>query len=159
MKRNEVTITMMRAFFPGLLGVGSNENTGDAAKESMGEQLERFALYKSTARTLDHLTAFEFLKMKNETVPYKYVRMANNDRQFLDSTGAGSGSFSTYAIEHGFLEFVERQSFVYTFLTKNSGQCIDEKIVKRTDVDYQSLLRDYDSVSFRGGQKFISSHQ
>lgn len=46
MKRNEVTITMMRAFFPGLLGVDSNENTGDVAKESMGEQLERFALYK-----------------------------------------------------------------------------------------------------------------
>lgn len=147
--KNETSIAMMQAYFPGMIGVGSDKLLNSAIKSSLGEQLERFALFKGTSRNLESVPALNLLTLNSEIIPSNFIRMIDNSERFTDSTGAAAGSTSKNAIQHGFFEFVERQSFIFSFLTKNKGKLIDSSIIKKSGIDVLSLKRNYEITTIR----------
>lgn len=144
---NESSIAMSQAYFPGMVGVGSNANPNTAFRESLGEQLERFALYKGDIRTKKNSIVFDFLNFEKKTISNKYLNMVDNVN-FLDSTGAANGNDSLMSICHGFYEFVERQSLVFSFLTKEKSWQIDPILVENANIDYLSLKRRFTFLTF-----------
>lgn len=143
LSKNGAPIIMMKAYFPGMVGVGSDRLIANTIKSSLGEQLERFALFKGTTRNLEKIQVLNTLDLKTEKVTSNFVRMIDNNEMFTDSTGAASGVNSKSAIQHGFYEFIERQSFVFSFLTKYSGSFIDSRTIKEAGIDIISLKRNY----------------
>lgn len=110
------------------------------AKAALGEHIERTSLYKNTVfRKQKKIPAFNVKNFEQASVDFKYVNLSFNDSYFFDededmnyyyndSSGVGSHIYSDEAIKSGFFEFIERQSLVYSFLTKKPG--------KRIPLDY-----------------------
>lgn len=111
-------------------GTGSSVSfsVNNTIKASLGEQLERSSMYKSYIKgpldypcfsmlngELGHVN-LDYLLLRHDLPVFKYEELS-----FSDSCGVASHKTSTLSINAAFLEFIERQSFIYSWLTESPG--------------------------------------
>ena len=136
----------------GISGDGiAKKPLGKVMKAAIGEHIERLGLYKNEfLQKNSKMTVFNFRTMKSEKIETKYVTLSLSDSHnvsegfFSDSSGAAFQINSSKVIESAFLEFIERQSLVYSFLTKDSGEIV--KITPDILEDYRVLVETFDEV-------------
>lgn len=160
--RNSINSAATHTFnFTGINGSSVKNNIKPALKAALGEHVERVCLYKNI-KTLKkkEVLAFNFLTNEQEYIPNKYVSLTfiddvffENDEErnnfYNDSTGVASHLNSNMAIKNSYFEFVERQSLVFSFLTKTPGTRViyDEMHIEKNDMLRSAYLY-FDEVVF-----------
>ncbi|MBQ5153375.1 YcaO-like family protein [Macrococcoides caseolyticum] len=144
----------------GINGSSQKLSKMNSAKASLGEHIERTSLYKNTIfKRQKKIPAFNVKNFKTTFVDFKYVNLSFNDSFFFnddedmdyyynDSSGVGSHIYSDEALKSGFFEFIERQSLVYSFLTKNPGKVIPEAYLHSKEIIciYNLVLNYFEEV-------------
>lgn len=116
-------------------------------KPAIGEFIERHSLYYNYKRVDDVVPAFRLVDGKTIQVPAEEVFFVRGGK-FNDSCGVASHLNSTKVIEAAFLEFFERQSFIFNWLTCSKGQQLTSKHIteKKNTILYKTLKSFYDDV-------------
>ncbi|WP_458025994.1 YcaO-like family protein [Pseudalkalibacillus sp. Hm43] len=109
-------------------------------KASFGEHLERLSLFKSKLRPDGYgdrqFDAFNMITGETIQVPAASVLLEYNlpvfkgygnlEKLYSDTCGVAAHLNSKDAMQNGFLEFVERQSLIQTWLTERVGERVTE---------------------------------
>lgn len=98
----------------------ANINFRESVLGTIGEGFERQILYDATMT--DSFTAFNLLKKNFEIIPVN----AHTKTFFYDSCGLATHVTTNNSIENAFKEFVERQSFILSYLSKRKAK----KVIK-----------------------------
>lgn len=137
-------------------GVATRINKISAIKASIGEHLERIcSVLNYTKINNDYETPFiecfnllngETTKVEAEKVFLNFNlpmfrNLVNKESLFNDSNGLASHIYSFNAIENGFKEFIERQSLIFNWLTKNPGERINYELLKNNNQKYTNVLK------------------
>ncbi len=117
----------------GIEGGSASFSIRRALKSAFGESLERTSLYINSGNIKeDEVLGYDFTKDSFTKVPLQRILLISNSPllknknfDFNDTCGVASHVNSYRTIEAGFLEFIERQSFVFNWLTKSKGEKID----------------------------------
>lgn len=135
-------------------GFSVNLNTGKLLKAAIGEYLERLAAFKCLHKNTSSRPTFKAVSILNGTtieIPASSVLLnyslpifngvdeSEKFHFFSDSCGTAAHLESERVIEKAYLEFIERQSFIHTWLAKRPGKRIpleslqfdNEKVAKR----------------------------
>lgn len=91
----------------------------------VGEFFEREELIDSVQKRRDKIEAVSLIDGKKKEI--ETGRIVMKDR-FVDSCGMASHYISDKVIEKAYLEFFERQCFIYSFLSKEKAEKIDVKL-------------------------------
>ncbi|MGT2945782.1 YcaO-like family protein [Streptococcus chenjunshii] len=117
----------------GSQGVGKSEEKIDAVRRAFGENFERKELFSwINVFKQSGIVTFYNDKLSFEQLPNFQLLMGDSNK---DTSGVAAGSNSAMAIEHAFYEFIERQSFVYSFLTKFAGISLTSLVKKSSGLD------------------------
>lgn len=116
-------------------------------KPAIGEFIERHSLYYNYKTKDDVVPAFRLVNGKTIQVSAEKVFFVRGGK-FNDSCGVASHLNSTKAIEAAFLEFFERQSFIFNWLTCSKGRKLTRKHItgKKNKVLYKTLQSFFDEV-------------
>lgn len=109
--------------------VGQSINT--ITKPAFGEYYERINLI---SQKNGHLKSFRLSTGTQIKVDAQKILFTG--KIFNDSSGVAAHVSSEKLIQNSFLEFIERQSLIFTWLNKTPGQIID---LRNLDINYQSL--------------------
>ncbi len=96
---------------------------------AIGEYYERGCLAKDNENTIANdiyaysLISNNVIKIDVEQIKYKHI--------FIDSCGMASHKNSKLCIKNATDEFIERQSFVYNYLSKSIGKLIPKNFIKK----------------------------
>lgn len=93
----------------------------NAVRSTLGEFFEREVLINTNEIRKQFFNAISLLDGTVRKVEASKVVFQN---EFIDSCGMASHYVSNNVIRTAFLEFLERQSFIYSFLSKNVGKKI-----------------------------------
>ncbi|HDR7352946.1 Bacteriocin biosynthesis docking scaffold, SagD family [Bacillus cereus] len=104
-------------------GHNANFNIKHVLKSSIGEWIERKSLGIDLHKE-QPIVAFNMLNGEPAIVEHKQIYFYDND-DFIDSCGVASHLNSISAIKSGFMEFFERQSLIFRWITKRPGILID----------------------------------
>lgn len=107
----------------GPLGTGRSINhQRTALLKGLFENFEREELYKplNLIKKASAITINE-KEIKFREIPYFSLIALKDDDNLRDSSGVAAGINSHMALEHAFLEFIERQSIIYSFLKESAG--------------------------------------
>lgn len=113
---------------PNMGGHSAGVKLGSVLKAAVGEFIERHSLYFNYKDVDATVPAFRLVNGDTIEVSAQDIVFVREGK-FNDSCGVGSHLKSTKAIEAGFFEFFERQSFIFNWLTCSSGQRISKKYV------------------------------
>lgn len=120
-------------------GAGRGKDLMESLKKSIGENYEREELYSLNAtKNKIKVACFynDILKIKNKN-QFHLLYSVTQDI-FKDSSGNAAGENSFMAVNNAYLEFVERQSLVYSFVTKRAGLNLLE-LINKDDGKYKIL--------------------
>ncbi|MEX2803901.1 YcaO-like family protein [Streptococcus sp. H31] len=103
----------------GSQGIGKSDQKIDAIRKAFGENFERKELFSwiNVFKKSGTVTFFNGNLSFEQQSNFQLLAGDTNK----DTSGVAMGSCSAMAVEHAFYEFIERQSFVYSFLTKSAG--------------------------------------
>ncbi|WP_433745924.1 YcaO-like family protein [Falsibacillus pallidus] len=151
-KESAYVTTIYNKKYPGVMGASIKNNLNSSLKAACGEHIERVALYNNPKyikkRTIQ---AFNIINGDINEFPVETVLLSVDsifqskgmpDNFYNDSCGVASHLSSKEAINNSFLEFMERQSLIYNWLTCSPGKlvCLDEcknkEILKLLDKQY-----------------------
>ncbi|WP_342478702.1 YcaO-like family protein [Paenibacillus sp. FSL H7-0350] len=132
---------------PEINGFSRKQDVRNLIKASLGEFQERLAglkcLKKSNGDSTATFKAFNLFSGDTISVPADFIILNhhqplfkdNVSTNFTDSSGTAAHLRSDFAIEKGYLEFIERQSLVHSWLSQNPGRRISsdhiESIIKK----------------------------
>ncbi|CAM5781347.1 MULTISPECIES: YcaO-like family protein [Brevibacillus] len=144
-------------------GNSVKNNSKKAIAAAIGEHLERLALFnpliKNNQGIKYYVEAFnlvtgETINIPLEDVILEYGLPIFNDRDmsnaFSDTCGVASHTSSDFALEAAFLEFIERQSLIHTWLTKKAGKLIPLNLLN--NIDLKKIINM--SRTYKGIQEF-----
>lgn len=125
-------VTIRELTESGITGHSVHSNVTQALKAAAGEHIERTSLYINTGNfTSEKTKAFNLVTGEIAEVPTSRILLNRDSRifrdkepaslGFSDSCGVASHLNSYAAIKAAFLEFFERQSLVYNWITKSPG--------------------------------------
>jgi len=116
-------------------------------KPAVGEFIERHSLFFNKRKTDDYVPAFRLIDGETIDVSAQEIVFVRGGK-FNDSCGVASHLNSRQAIEHAFLEFFERQSFIFNWLTCSEGLIIPETLItdEKNKVFYKILHSFVDDV-------------
>ncbi|WDM20585.1 YcaO-like family protein [Paenibacillus polymyxa] len=135
-------------------GFSKKEDVYKLVKASLGEFQERLAAMKCLRKDDEDLSpkfsAFSLLNGETIDVPADFLILNHHQplfeklqsTTFTDSCGTAAHIQSDLAIEKGYLEFIERQSLIYSWLSKDPGCRVPIENIKNT-----VLLKKYNSIS------------
>ncbi|MCA1063899.1 YcaO-like family protein [Rossellomorea sp. AcN35-11] len=137
---NHVKVNVKAANEGGIEGSSTSFSINNSIKAAFGESLERTSLYLNSGNIKsNYLLGYDFLTDRVKKVHLERILLCHHspvfkgqELDFNDSCGVASHTDSFKAIEAAFLEFIERQSFVYNWLTKSKGTRIDNKKTMRS---------------------------
>ncbi|GKV55345.1 hypothetical protein NCCP2222_12920 [Sporosarcina sp. NCCP-2222] len=107
-----------------LQGQNAGLKINEVIKPAIGEFIERQSLFYNYKSSKDNMKAFRLITGEEASFPAGDIVFARG-AEFSDSCGVASHLNSKQAIESAFLEFFERQSYIFNWLTKSSGKLID----------------------------------
>ncbi|MEI5908911.1 YcaO-like family protein [Bacillus spongiae] len=128
----------------GTSGQSVGYSINKVVKASLGEHLERLSLFKSKLKPDDeramYFDAFNILSGETIQVPTSDILLEYNlpffkhyknmDSLYSDTCGVAAHINSRDAMLSGFLEFVERQSLIHTWLTERIGTSVRLDTIK-----------------------------
>lgn len=119
----------------GIGGYSTQFRISDTIKAAIGEHIERTSLYINAGNfKSEKCVAFNLITGEVIEVPASRILLNYNSKIFKgkeinddynDSCGVASYLDSSSAITNAFLEFFERQSLIYNWLTQSKGSRID----------------------------------
>ncbi|GEB35566.1 MULTISPECIES: YcaO-like family protein [Brevibacillus] len=126
-------------------GNSVKNNSRKAMAAAIGEHLERLALFAPRMKAIQengsasteafNLITGDTIKIPLDFVILEYGHPIFKDKDmhssFSDTCGVASHTSSAYAIEAAFLEFIERQSLIHTWLTKKAGRLLSLKLLEK----------------------------
>lgn len=125
---------------------GLKNSTLSSIQATVGEYIERDTL--SNNRSKYKINAFNLANGEISSINiYDFLLNLELDAlkdkfpKYADTTGAASHIHSKNAIEGAIYEFVERQSLIMSWLTREPGLKISDKVIEKYLSDYS--LRDY----------------
>lgn len=129
-------------------GASTKPSRLEAGRAAVGELMERYVMgtaplapFRSTLPGYS-LTAGQIADVPIEDV-YFWVLGRNGQPQAADSMGAASHVTSEKAIEAAWLEFIERQSLIYHWLTRTSGNLIPFQLLSTQTLRRLAPLRNF----------------
>lgn len=121
-------------------GHNGNLNLNNVVKSAIGEWIERSSLFFSKYPKQEKIPALNIITGEVIEVDRDSVFFSEKGK-FTDSCGVASHLDSISAIKSSYYEYFERQSLIFSWLTKTEGKIID-----------------YTSISHKGIKKLISSN-
>ncbi|KQL58304.1 MULTISPECIES: YcaO-like family protein [Bacillaceae] len=113
---------------------------------TLGEFFEREVLVNSNSISTKDLNAVSLIDGRVHQVPSGQVVFED---QFVDSCGMSSHYQSSYTIKSSFLEFLERQSLLFNYLSQSLGTQLIIKTKSPVFENYQKYLFNYiDELKF-----------
>ncbi|GGK07436.1 hypothetical protein GCM10007063_32460 [Lentibacillus kapialis] len=117
----------------GINGAAVSPSIKKALKAAFGEHLERTSLYlNSVSFSKNSILAYDITNDYVEKMPLERILLTygshlfkGKNPEFNDTCGVGSHTNSFYSIESGFLEFIERQSIIFNWLTAKEGEKVN----------------------------------
>ncbi|MBB2482842.1 YcaO-like family protein [Bacillus sp. APMAM] len=100
-------------------------------KSAIGEWIERNTLVKN--KKVEQLLAFNMINGKEQLVSSDKIYLIDSG-EFNDSCGIASHLDSNSAITSAFMEFFERQSLVFSWITKKPAKIINIKCIKNNKI-------------------------
>lgn len=128
------------------VGFAIGDNSNKVIKAAIGEHLERLAVVKhfKKSNVSGNFPAFNVLTGQIIKVPPENIlmnfdlpvfkNMDNTEFLFSDTCGLAAHTNTISAIVNAFFEFIERQSLIFTWLTKSSGEKIDKIFLQELNV-------------------------
>lgn len=123
-------------------GAGTYKNKMKAICSSLGEYLEREAMFNRKFHECIqgmHLRNSLPIILTPEFIDSKYL--------LCDSCGLATHQLSCQCVENAFNEFVERQSFIFSYLSKTKGRKLPQEQIEGEYKDFKfyniSLLDEY----------------
>ncbi|HCX49248.1 MAG TPA: hypothetical protein DG757_09480 [Bacillus sp. (in: Bacteria)] len=134
----DIKQTFISAKGAGIPGHSAGINFSSVTKPAIGEFIERQSLFYNYKKNNMQMSAFRLINGDEILVPADKMVFIEN---FNDSCGVASHLNSKDAILNAFLEFFERQSFIYTWITASQGTLIPDGFIKnnKTTVLYEIL--------------------
>lgn len=123
-------------------------NKKDNLISTFGEFFEREILINNNQKfSEDEITVFSMLNGETKTIN-KYDIIFKD--RFVDSCGMASHIYSQDILEKAFLEFIERQSFIYNYLSKLPGKKIELESLEDTKLNYYNwyILNYVDNINY-----------
>ncbi|WEV43867.1 YcaO-like family protein [Lactobacillus sp. ESL0684] len=125
-----------------LKGSATNQSMYNAFLASLGEFTER-AVELSFPEGFNKIVSYDLLNNKIISKNYIDGFLLRNKDDFFNLSTFGDSSGSAFftnikmAIEKAFFEFIERQSLVYSFLTKSPGFKVDNNLIANSMKNYR----------------------
>lgn len=113
-------------------GHNSHFEINRVIKSAIGEWIERNTLVSKNKKEL--LLSFNMLSGEQEFISSDKIYLIDSG-QFNDSCGIASHLDSNLAITSAFMEFFERQSLVFSWITKKPAKLIDIKYIKSEKIN------------------------
>ncbi|MED4129435.1 YcaO-like family protein [Shouchella miscanthi] len=141
--------------YSGFDGASTDFNIKSVLKAALGEHIERGGLYKNAGKIKKlKMTAFNLVKEEIVEVPTQNIIMCyftpllsenlkGIEDEFTDSSGVASHVNSFDAYNNSFLEFIERQSLIYTWLSKKQGKKIRKQDLSDNNLKTYHLCFQY----------------
>ncbi|MFX3618332.1 MAG: YcaO-like family protein [Sporolactobacillus sp.] len=144
---NNFNVTRIVPYSRGDQGFSLSNGVGHSIKSALGEHLERISVYKNNfLLDNDYIKAYSFKEGSTKKVPAYYVSLIHDTPEsknfYTDTSGVASHTNSNQLITNSFLEFVERQSLVFSFLTEDPGLIVPENYT-RLIKNFSSKARQY----------------
>lgn len=144
------------SYFDGIEGDGNSDNVSDAFKASLGEQMERISLYNTATNEEGSIIGYDIVRQREKVFPLNFMLLNKGsigsefkriDEGFdmFDSSGAAFGVNGNMATYSAAMEFVERQSLVYSFNAEFPGQKINDQILLKAGISADKLGKLYGS--------------
>lgn len=109
-------------------GNGVNMNVSKSISSSLGEYFERLSMFDNNKLLFQNNSDLPGISLRTR----KNIKLTNDEiiekRLFLDTCGLSSHIKSNLCIDNSLNEFIERQSFIYNYLSKSPGELIDKKL-------------------------------
>ncbi|TQR45124.1 hypothetical protein C7Y44_12595 [Paenibacillus popilliae] len=102
-------------------------------KSAIGEWIERQSVSHDPYKKTNYLPAFHLITGQEYKIQKNKVIFKEN---FTDSCGLASHINSIDAVNSAFLEFFERQSLIYNWLTKSAGQWVCMETITNKEVHF-----------------------
>jgi hypothetical protein len=109
-------------------GNGVNVNVSKSINSSIGEYFERLTMFENNKLLFLDNIELPGISLKTGIK----IKLTNDEiiakKLFLDTCGLSSHIKSNLCIDNSFNEFIERQSFIYNYLSKSPGELIDKRL-------------------------------
>lgn len=136
---NQITIAAKRS--RGLSGHSVGINFSSVTKPAIGEFIERQSLFYNYRKNNEQMIAFRIITGEEILIPADRIVFMDS---FNDSCGVASHLNSADTITNAFLEFFERQSLIYTWITASSGTLIPLSYIKNKKFNkYYEVLNNF----------------
>lgn len=97
---------------------------------AVGEFLEREVMKENAEYISNGITGINLLTAKKEKISGNDIY---NENLFLDSCGLASHLNSKDCIESSLSEYIERQSYIFNYLSKGKGKKLNKESIKKLD--------------------------
>ncbi|MCY7486885.1 YcaO-like family protein [Paenibacillus alvei] len=104
-------------------------------KSAIGEWIERQSVSHDPYKKTKYLTSFHLITGQKYKIEKNKI-FFNSEEFFTDSCGLASHVNSIDAVYSAFLEFFERQSLIYNWLTKSAGQWVRTDAIANNEVHF-----------------------
>jgi hypothetical protein len=112
----------------------------------LGEFLERETFISGNVRNKHYkgngIYGYSFIQ--NKAVKIEYSRVFGNDKILADSCGMASHMNSRLCVMEAMREFIERQSYIFNYLSKSKGIIIDLDGIDK----YKFILNKFEKLKF-----------
>ncbi len=127
------TVNVVPTYLKAGVGTSVNHSTQQALKAAYGEHIERSTFLRDSSYIdKEKIPAFNLLTGEPSLISTEKILLYRGEKMknrhtYADSCGAGFHYHSFNSIQNAFLEFFERQSLIFNWLTESGGTFVDVK--------------------------------
>lgn len=134
-RKELLEIQIKNNYFKNISGHNVGRNNAKTIKSAFAEYYERINLL---SKQKGYLKSFRLLTGEESSINKKHILF--NEESFNDTCGVASHINSIDSINNAFLEFLERQSLIYTWLNKFKGIKFDPNELKNLNMKIRSKM-------------------